>query len=249
MGVIQNFERRLQGVVAGTFARLFGGSVHPSEVAGALQQEAAGHLQHQGSRTIAPNHYTVRMGRTDTGEIGDEQDRVSTALSDMIREYLDQQGWQTFGDIEVTLEESSTLHTGQFRISSLIDPDTDRRERHRRTGVGQMSQHDDSGRPQYDPDRREPGGATPADQHRPEQGEGGQQGHDQQGYQQQGYGQQGYGQQGQPYGQPAGYDQGYPSQGYEQQAGYGQQGPGYDPNQGYQQPGYDPNQGYQQQGQ
>jgi len=271
MGVIQSFERRLQGAVAGTFARLFGGSVHPAEVAGALQREAADHVQRQGTKTIAPNHYTVRMGRTDTSEIG-EQDRVSRALSDMIGEYLDEQGWQTFGDVEVTLEESSSLHTGQFRINSVIDPDTDRRKSHRSTGVGQMSQHHDSGRSYEDPDRPE-SGATPAGQQSgyPQQGyDQQQQGRQQQGQQQQGQpgqqqqGQQQHGQQGQQqggypqqYGQQQHGQQGYDQQGYGQQQGqepsygqqqYGQQG--YDP-QGQQQhgqQGYDP-QGQQQYGQ
>ena len=43
MRVIQSFERRLQGAVGNTFARLFGGRVQPAEVADALQREAAEH--------------------------------------------------------------------------------------------------------------------------------------------------------------------------------------------------------------
>ena len=127
MSLLQNFERRLQGAVAGTFARLFGGSVHPTEVAEALQHEAADHVQRQGSASVAPNHYVVRMGPSDSSDIGDAKTRVAGALSGMIDEYLTEQGWQTFGDVVVTIEESASLHTGQFKISSEIDPDVDRR--------------------------------------------------------------------------------------------------------------------------
>ena len=67
MGVIQSFERRLQGVVDGTFARLFGGSVQPDEVALAIQDEAKSHLQHQGSRTIAPNYFSCAWVRRTDG--------------------------------------------------------------------------------------------------------------------------------------------------------------------------------------
>lgn len=254
MGVIQSFERRLQGAVAGTFARLFGGSVHPAEVAGALQQEAGDKLQRQGATIIAPNHYMVRMGRTDTSGIG-ERDRVSGALSDMIGEYLQEQGWQTFGDVVVTLEESSSLHTGQFRISSVIDPDTDRRQRHRRTGVGQMSQHQDSGRPYperegqdqrgaaADQQERQSQGAHPydpqadqPDQRRQAQGQQGQQGHQQPEqtrdpdarYPQPG--------QGQPGSQQPGYGQNYGPQNYGQQ----NYGPPSQGSQGYEPPAYGP---------
>ncbi len=123
MGIIQSFERRLQGAVGNTFARLFGGSVHPSEVITALQDEANNRLTSEGGRMIAPNHFRVRLGPTDRKGIGADEQRVATALSDTIREYLAEQGYDTFGDIEVELEEASSLHTGQFRVSSLVDPD------------------------------------------------------------------------------------------------------------------------------
>src|SRR3954470_19302034 len=152
MGVVQSFERRLQGAVAATFARLFGGSVHPAEVADALQSEAASHLQHQAGRTIAPNRYTVQLGPTDHEGVGPDEQRVASALSTMIGEYLDEQGWQTFGDVAVTLKESDVLHTGQFRISSLVDPDVDRRSAHRGAGVRPMTEQ---------PERA---GGPPADQ-------------------------------------------------------------------------------------
>ena len=230
MGVIQSFERRLQGAVAGTFARLFGGSVHPDEVAGALQDEAKGHLQQQGGRTIAPNHYVVRLGRSDTAVLGHDEGSVTGALSDMIREYLGEQGWQTFGDVAVTLEESPSLHTGQFRVSSLVDPDVDRRSRRsspNSPGVAHMSQQPGEPGQQYD----QYGNPIPQPAPQP-------------GYPQQppGYGQQAYDQYPQ-----SGQQQAAPQSGQQPQAGqYGQ--PAYDPNQygqgqpQYGQPAYDPNQ-------
>ncbi len=240
MGVLSSFERKLQGAVAGTFARLFGGSVHPTEVADALQSEASSHLQHQGGRTIAPNRYTVRLGPTDAGGVGQDEERVAAALSSMIREYLDEQGWQTFGNVAVTLEESDALHTGQFRISSLVDPDVGRRAALRSAGVLPMTQQpEDAGRPAdssshgSSPARRDDGPQQDSPQ-APGQG-----GHPPQ------YGQPGYGQP--SYGQPA-YGQGYGQHGYDQQGNdrYSQPaGNGQPP--GYNQPGYD-QQGYDQQG-
>lgn len=126
MGILQNFERRLQGAVGNTFARLFGGTVHPSEVIAAIQNEANARLEHQGGRLVAPNHFRVRLGPTDRSGIGEDDRRVAAALADTIREYVTEQGWDTFGDIEVDFEESGSLHTGQFRISSLVDPDSGR---------------------------------------------------------------------------------------------------------------------------
>jgi hypothetical protein len=243
MGVIQSFERKLQGAVAGTFARLFGGSVQPTEVADALQTEAANHLQHQAGRTIAPNRYTVRLGPSDHDGVGQDEQRVASALSSMIREYLDEQGWQTFGDVAVTLEESDVLHTGQFRISSLVDPDVGHRSALRSAGVQFMTQQpEDAGRP---PANQPPSGAQqayPADPNRPAE---------QQGWPPAAPG--AYGQQPPPGWGPPPADPGYAQSQYPQsgqQPAYGQhpvygqqqyqqsgQQPAYDPSYG-QQPGY-----------
>jgi hypothetical protein len=246
MGVLSSFERKLQGAVAATFARLFGGSVHPTEVADALQSEASSHLQHQSGRTIAPNRYTVRLGPTDAGGVGHDEERVAAALSSMIREYLDEQGWQTFGDVAVTLEESDALHTGQFRISSLVDPDVDRRAALLGAGVPPMTQQpEDAGRPAGSQEQ----GSSPArgrNEPAPEQPQAaGQIGYPPQ------YGQPGYGQP--AYGQP-GYGQQHEQPRYDQQ-GYDQHGQGYGqpygqaayppPGGGYPPPPYQPPQPYQ----
>lgn len=271
MRVIQSFERRLQGAVGNTFARLFGGKVQPAEVADALQREAAEHVQRQGSTTIAPNHFRVRLGPTDRQGLGADEASVASALSDMIREYLDEQGWQTFGDVAVSLEQSDSLHTGQFRISSIVDPDVGRRSPQARAGVGMTQQPGDSGAPdhRYDP-QQPPRGQDPRYQDQgqqygppgygqggygpPDQGQQGTQyqgpnpGYPPQPYDAPGYGQRVWDQQGQQweqqYGQQPpgpGYQQGYPQQPY-------QQGP---PPQQWDQQGYQqsaPPQGYGQQG-
>ena len=235
MGVIQSFERKLQGAVSGTFARVFGGSVQPEEVAAELQNEAKRNLQHQGGHTIAPNHFVVRLGTSDRRKLAADEDRVAQALSEMIRDYLDEQGWQTFGDVAVTVDDAPSLHTGQFRVSSMIDPDVDRRARRASqpsAGVGQMSQQPG------DPGQPYPQGGEPQyDQY-------GNPIYPPAGYDQQG--QPGWGQQGQPQGQPPGQPQGQPQWGQYppsgQQPAAPPQGYGYDP---AQQPGYQ--QGYPQQ--
>ena len=126
MGVIQAFERKLQGAVQGAFARMFGGSVHPSEVAEALINEAGDHLRHENGRTIAPNRFVVRLGRSDHDDVGRADGQVTSALTTMVRQHLHEQGWQTFGQVDVSLEQSGTLHTGEFHIRSMIDPDVGR---------------------------------------------------------------------------------------------------------------------------
>ncbi|MGH3519670.1 MAG: FhaA domain-containing protein [Haloechinothrix sp.] len=228
MGRVEHFDRRLERIVGNTFARMFGGRVVTQEVAQALERESEDNVRElAGGRWLAPNHYIVSLGPADHGRMAGEEQHVTRVLANAVAEHLAEHGWDTYGDVVVSLERNDALHTGQFRTRSSVDPDVAAHN------VGQARQ---SAPPRNAGDRAmsQPPGYGQYDQGDPY----GQQG--QYGY---GQGQPGYDQYGQPVGQP-GHDQGYGQPGYDQ---YGQQQggqPGYD--QGYgqppAQPGYD--QGY-----
>ncbi len=257
MGLVQRFERRLEGIVGNSFARVFGGKVVPQEVAHGLQREAELQVRElAGGRLLACNHYVVQLSPTDHERLADEKERVTDLLADCVQEHLTEQRWDTYGDVVVSLERSETLHTGQFRIRSSVDPDVSRRPATPRTAGDRPMSQPPGHYPQGDPYGQQP----PYGYDQGQYGQDPNYGYGQPGYDQQGYGQQGYGQQpydpnyGQPgYGQqPPPYDQGYGQPGYAPppQPGYGQPGGAYPqsggfPEQGYGQPGYD--QGYGQQ--
>jgi FHA domain-containing protein len=204
MGKAQRFERRLQGMVGDAFARVFGGNVVPQEVAQALQREADDNARPlAGGRVLAPNRYTVRLGTTDYDRLAGDEQRVIRMLNGCIQSYLAEQSWDVYGDVVVALKRSGSLHTGQFRTSSSVDPDT---PQPRTAGDRPMSQHQgeragDAQRGQYRHDIASSaapdhgwssGGYEPRDaQHAQERDL--QDGHDQGGGYQPGYSQAGYG--------------------------------------------------------
>jgi hypothetical protein len=112
-------------MVGDAFARVFGGSVVPQEVAQALQREADDNARPlAGGRVLAPNRYTVTLGVADHERLAGDEQRVIRMLKGCIQSHLAEQGWDVYGDVVVTLKVSATLHTGQFRTSSSVDPDT-----------------------------------------------------------------------------------------------------------------------------
>jgi hypothetical protein len=253
VGRVGRFERRLQGMVFDASARVFGGSVVPQEIKGALRREAEDQVQElAGGRQLAPNLFTVMLSPHDLDRIaGDDVERVVDDLSSAVAAHLADQGLDTFGEVVVFLERSEALHTGQFRTRSTVDPDASRGDAVRARNAGEAPMSQQPGHPEenghYGYDRGNPGYG--------QQTYAPQGGYDQsrRGYDQgepEGYGQPGYGQQPPQggYGQP-GYDQGYGQQGQQPQPGqpgYGhpQQG-GYAPP-AYGQPGYDQGYGGQQ---
>ncbi|HET9117954.1 MAG TPA: DUF3662 and FHA domain-containing protein [Pseudonocardiaceae bacterium] len=223
MGKAQRFERRLQGMVGDAFARIFGGSVVPQEVAQALLREADDNARPlAGGRVLAPNRYIVRLGAADHDRLAGDEQRVIRMLKSCIRTHIAEQGWDVYGDVVVALKLSGTLHTGQFRTSSSVDPDT---PQPCNAGDRSMSQQPgghavpDYGQPSDDgsPDRRYDQGLGSSRNF-------GEYGYDRGGGYEPGYGQ---GAPGENYAQPHGrydearYDEAQPDYGYD---GYGQGG-------------------------
>ncbi|WP_448614886.1 FhaA domain-containing protein [Modestobacter sp. URMC 112] len=125
MGVLQRFERRLEGMVGLAFARVFKGKVHPAEIAHALQREATEQRSVMGGgRVLAPNVYVVTLGKVDYENLADWSEQLATELADMVAEHVASEGYQTFGDIEVRLERDDDLHTGVFEVASHVGDGT-----------------------------------------------------------------------------------------------------------------------------
>ena len=130
MGVLQRFERRLEGLVGTAFARLFKGQVEPVEVAKALQREAEARRAIVGSdRVLVPNRYVVDLGPSDHERLAPWEAQLTNTLAEMVQEYVDDEGWSTFGDIEVQLNRNDDFRTGIFTVDSSVDPNAGPRRR------------------------------------------------------------------------------------------------------------------------
>lgn len=130
MGVLQRFERRLEGLVGTAFARLFKGQVEPVEVAKALQREAESRRAIVGQdRVLVPNRYVVELGPSDHDRLTPWETQLTNTLAEMVQEHVDDEGWSTFGDIEVSLARNEELGTGMFTVSSSVDPNAGPRRR------------------------------------------------------------------------------------------------------------------------
>src|SRR6516225_359749 len=127
-GLVQRIERRLEATVGDAFARMFGGSIVPQEVEALLRREAADGVQElQGNRLLAPNEYIITLGVHDFEKLGADRELTLGAFARYLADYIYEQGWQTYGDVVVRFEQSSNLHTGQFRARGAVNPDVEPR--------------------------------------------------------------------------------------------------------------------------
>ncbi|NJP68025.1 FhaA domain-containing protein [Streptomyces spiramenti] len=119
MGVLKRFEQRLEGLVNGTFAKVFKSEVQPVEIAGALQRECDNNATiWNRERTVVPNDFVVELSDGDFDRLAPYSGQLSQELAGMVREYAKQQRYTFMGEITVSLEKAPNLDTGLYRVRS-----------------------------------------------------------------------------------------------------------------------------------
>ncbi|MEU7054589.1 DUF3662 and FHA domain-containing protein [Streptomyces sp. NPDC046197] len=119
MGVLKKFEQRLEGLVNGTFAKVFKSEVQPVEIAGALQRECDNNATiWNRDRTVVPNDFIVELSAPDHERLSPYSGQLGDELAGMVRDYAKQQRYTFMGPIKVHLEKADDLDTGLYRVRS-----------------------------------------------------------------------------------------------------------------------------------
>ncbi|MFS8200232.1 FhaA domain-containing protein [Streptomyces sp. CWNU-52B] len=119
MGVLKKFEQRLEGLVNGTFAKVFKSEVQPVEIAGALQRECDNNATiWNRDRTVVPNDFIVELSTPDFERLSPYSGQLGDELAGMVRDYAKQQRYTFMGTIKVHLEKAADLDTGLYRVRS-----------------------------------------------------------------------------------------------------------------------------------
>ncbi|NEA33278.1 DUF3662 and FHA domain-containing protein [Streptomyces sp. SID13031] len=119
MRPLQRFERRLEGIVSGVFARAFKGDVEPIELAAALKREIDNTARILSrDRRLVPNHFTVELGPGDFERLNAYGRTLNHELANELRDHADIQRYTFSGPIEIELTQEDELPTGKFRVVS-----------------------------------------------------------------------------------------------------------------------------------
>ncbi|MFE7130270.1 FhaA domain-containing protein [Streptomyces sp. NPDC057638] len=119
MGVMKRFEQRLEGLVNGTFAKVFKSEVQPVEIAGALQRECDNNATiWNRERTVVPNDFIVELSTPDFERLSPYSGQLGDELAGLVRDYAKQQRYTFMGPIKVHLEKADDLDTGLYRVRS-----------------------------------------------------------------------------------------------------------------------------------
>lgn len=114
---IRGFERRLERLVEGAFARAFKSGLRPVELGRRLVREMDDNRS-VGVRggTVVPNRFQVSLSASDLEQFEGVQDSLTRELADAAREHARDEGYSFMGPVEVVLQEDDRLHTGAYAI-------------------------------------------------------------------------------------------------------------------------------------
>lgn len=119
MGVLSRFEKGIERVVNGAFAKAFRSEVQPVELAGALRREADNRAAVVSrGRTLTANSYTIELSGTDLERLGDIQAELGSDLRQVVGEHAASQGYSFVGPVTVDFTHAADLDTGMYRVRS-----------------------------------------------------------------------------------------------------------------------------------
>jgi Protein of unknown function (DUF3662)/FHA domain len=119
LGVLQRFERRLEGMVEGAFARAFRSDLQPVEIASAVQREMDDRAAIVAKgRTLVPNDFVVELAESDHERLDVYAESLGVELANLAREYAKEQGYSFVGPVRMRFEGVPDMTTGTFRIRS-----------------------------------------------------------------------------------------------------------------------------------
>lgn len=128
MGLADEFERRLEGVVEGFFSKAFRSKIEPAEIGRRLLREMEGGKSVSMSAVYVPNRYVVRLSVPDhqrlEGLLPTLRDEFAALLSGVASE----RRWRPAGPVDVGFEASDTVDEGRVEVAAEHDSQSEEPE-------------------------------------------------------------------------------------------------------------------------
>ncbi len=120
MGILDNFEKGLERVVNGAFAKTFKSGLQPLEVTAALRRELdtkAAVVSRD--RILVPNDFVVRLSAGDYQRMTDLGPALIDEFTQLVQQHAAAQHYAFAGGISIRLERDASLTEGLVRIDSV----------------------------------------------------------------------------------------------------------------------------------
>lgn len=120
MGVLQDFERRLEGAVEGFFARAFRSGLQPIELAKAIQRYADDNRLVAEDGIVVPNTYRVTISAKDAERLSTYGDQLPSELAEVVERTATERNWILRGPSQVEVDTGGKVRPGQYEVSGRV---------------------------------------------------------------------------------------------------------------------------------
>jgi Protein of unknown function (DUF3662)/FHA domain len=128
MGILRDFEGRLEGAVEGLFARFFRSGVQPVELGKRLVREVEDGRTVGVNRVYVPNVYVYALSPSDRERFADYEVALARELAALAVDTARERDWAMLGPARIEFETAEDLPEGRFRLGSRVEPDEQERD-------------------------------------------------------------------------------------------------------------------------
>ena len=125
MGILRDFEKRLEGAVEGFFARTFRSGLQPIELAKAVQRYAGNYQQVGVDGVFIPNVYRFDLSGEDFERFSGFEQSLKGELAGVVKRTAADRGWRLQGPVRIELRSSDEITVGTYELRGKVEASSD----------------------------------------------------------------------------------------------------------------------------
>lgn len=124
MGLARNLEKALEGMVEGSFTKLFRSRLQPLEVGRRIQREMAENKTISVNHVYAPNDFRIFIGAEDLERFKPIESGLVQDFKEIVIDTAKENHWNIMGQPRVKILEMDDLGKGEFKVESSMIADS-----------------------------------------------------------------------------------------------------------------------------
>jgi Protein of unknown function (DUF3662)/Inner membrane component of T3SS, cytoplasmic domain len=120
VGILNDFERRLEGLIEGVFTKAFRTGVHPVELANRIIREMETNKTVGVRQVWVPNRFTFFLSPDDHERFAQTEKALRRELEQVVTEGAAERGWGLVGPAEVLFLADPEVKQGEYRCESAL---------------------------------------------------------------------------------------------------------------------------------
>lgn len=117
MGFFDRLEKRIEGVVRGSFSRAFVSAVDPVEIISAVKTQIDGNLiDAQQERKLAPHKFEIMLSQADFDLLCQDQLALSRTVSEGLKTHIEAAEYSIADGFQLAFGADPTISVGELRV-------------------------------------------------------------------------------------------------------------------------------------